>query len=95
MQTKLVKLLTLVMKVLAQKWFIGCKIVPVIADLFFLNSRRLSFGVLNASRENGEGGVFSFKILFIYVMYLFMRDTESERQRHRQREKQAPCGKQM
>lgn len=54
LQTELVKLLALVTKALAQKWFLGFKIIPVVADLFFLISCRLSFEVLNASRENEE-----------------------------------------
>lgn len=52
------------MKSLAQKRFLGFKIIPVVADLFFLISRRLSFEVLNAPRENEEGG------LLVLVCYL-------------------------
>lgn len=64
LQTELVEALTLVMKSLAQKRFLGFKIIPVVADLFFLISCRLSFEVLNAPRENEEGG------LLVLVCYL-------------------------
>lgn len=57
MQSELVKLFTLVKKALVQTGFLGSKTVAILADLFFLISHRLSFEVLNESRENGEGGV--------------------------------------
>ena len=49
------------MKALVQNWFLGLKIFPVLAGLYFLIS--LSFKALNACRENGE--VFYSQYVFI------------------------------
>lgn len=81
LQTEFVRLLMLVMKALAQKWFLGFKIIPVVADLFFRISHRLSFEVLNASRENGEGGnlvsVYYLQIKCVLYFLLITIFTES------------------